>query len=128
MLQKFKAQPAFRDSLLEGVVGLGRTFLLLPVNPTGGSAAVGVGLAPPLGFQFATLQISSMPNLLGFPSLSVSPYSLACFLSHISKAFLGVFPFNASREAVTSFQAHTAAASFRGEEFARNVRQDGRSP
>src|SRR5271170_1279957 len=95
------------------VGGLGRSFLTHDGLASGGlGEAVGVGVAPPVGFQFATLQISSMPNSLGFPSLLVRPYSLACFRSQISNAFFGVLPFNASGLEVTSFHARTAAASF----------------
>ncbi len=73
---------------------------------------LGVGLASTLGFQFATLQISAMPNLFGFPFLSVRPYSFACLRSHISSALFGDLPLRASASEVTSVHARTAAASF----------------
>jgi hypothetical protein len=60
--------------------------------------SMGVGVAPPLGFQLATLQISSIPSSFGLPSLLVRPYSFACFRSQISSAFFGVLPFNAAQK------------------------------
>ena len=95
------------------VGGFGRAFQVAGVaSKEGFEEGVGVGLAPPLGFQLATLQISSIPNSFGLPSLLVSPYSFACFRSQISSAFFGVLPLSAAGSDVTSFQARTAAASF----------------
>src|ERR1700733_1239972 len=104
-----------RRGLRFGVGEFGLAFLLHRSGGTENASSIsgaGVGLAPPPSFQFATLQISSMPSSLGFPSLPVRPYSLACLRNQISSAFFGVFPFNPVGSAVTSFQARTAAASF----------------
>jgi len=79
-----------------------------------GSCSVGVGVAPPLGFQFATLQISSMPVVLGLPSLFSRPSSSACSVSHFARACFGDLPLNREGSDVTAVQALIAASSLSG--------------